>query len=117
MEVRTATIDDCEAIARGMKVVVDEGRWLATEAGTPVEDLEQRFRASVEWGHHLVVLEDGGELVGALGMHPTAAAGVWSRGMGILPGRRRRGGGRILMDAAIAAVPAGVHKVELEVFP
>ena len=117
MEVRPATIDDCEAIARGMKVVVDEGRWLATEAGAPVEDLVQRFRASVEWGHFLVVLEDGGELVGALGMHPSAAAGVLSLGMWILPGRRGEGGGRMLMEAAIAGVPAEVHKVELEVFP
>jgi RimJ/RimL family protein N-acetyltransferase len=117
MEVRPATIEDCEAIAHGMKVVVDEGRWLATEAGAPLEDLVERFRASVEWGHFLVVLEDGGELVGALGMHPSAAAGVLSLGMWILPGRRGRGGGRMLMEAAIAGVPADAHKVELEVFP
>jgi putative acetyltransferase len=117
MEVRPATIDDCEAIARGMKVVADEGRWLATETGVPVDDLVQRFRASVEWGHFFAVLEDGGELVGALGMHPSAAAGVLSLGMWILPGRRGRGGGRLLMEAAIAGVPADVHKVELEVFP
>src|SRR3954447_6686341 len=117
MNVRAAAIDDCEAIARGMKVVVDEGRWLATEAGVPVEDLVEGFRASVEWGHFLVVLEDEGDLVGALGMHPTAAEGVLSLGMWILPGRRGRGRGRKLMEAAIAAAPAGVHKAELEVFP
>jgi [ribosomal protein S18]-alanine N-acetyltransferase len=117
MEVRPATIEDCEAIAHGMKVVVDEGRWLATEAGTPVEDLVERFRAAVEWGQFLVVLEDDGELVGSLGMHPSAAEGVLSLGMWILPGRRGRGGGRMLMETAMSAVPAEVHKVELEVFP
>ena len=49
MEVRAATIADCEELARGMRSVVEEGRWLATESSTPAEDLEQRFRASVEW--------------------------------------------------------------------
>lgn len=121
MEVREARLEDCEAIGRGMKVVVDEGRWLATEPSTPVEDLVERFRASLEWdGHHLFVLEDGGEgprPVGAVGMHPTAAIGVLSLGMWILPAWRGRGGGRMLMEAAIAAVPGSIHKVELEVFP
>ena len=31
--------------------------------------------------------------------------------------RRGRGGGRALIEALLAAVPAGAHKVELEVFP
>ena len=118
MEVRPARIEDCDAIARGMKVVVEEERWLATAAGTPVEDLVERFRAAVEWdGHVLLVLEDGDELVGAAGLHPTAAEGVLSFGMWILPEWRGRGGGRVLIEALLAAVPAGAHKVELEVFP
>jgi len=118
MEVRPARIEDCEGIARGMKVVVEEGRWLATAQGTPVEDLTERFRAAVQWdGHLLFVLEDDGELVGAAGLHPTPADGVLNLGMWILAERRGRGGGRMLIEAALAAVPAGVHKVELEVFP
>src|SRR3954451_689532 len=118
MKVRPATIEDCAAIARGMKVVVDEGRWLATEAGTPVEDLEQRFRAAVEWdGQLLLVLEEGSEPVGSLGLHSSSSAGVLALGMWILPEWRGRDGGRMLMQAALAAVPAGVHKIELEVFP
>jgi putative acetyltransferase len=118
MKVRPATIEDCGAIARGMKVVADEGRWLATEAGASLEDLEQRFRAAVEWdGQLLLVLEDGSELVGSLGLHPSSTAGVLSLGMWVLPGRRGRGGGRMLIEAALASVPADAHKVELEVFP
>ena len=118
MKVRPARIEDCGPIARGMKVVVDEGRWLATEAGTPVEDLEQRFRAAVEWeGQLLLVLEDGSELVGSLGLHPSSTAGVLSLGMWILPAWRGRGGGRMLIEAALASMPADAHKVELEVFP
>src|SRR6476646_4812196 len=118
MEVRTATIADCGELARGMRSVVEEGRWLATESSTPVEDLEQRFRASVEWDDwFLFALEDGGEIVGSLGMQPTQADGVLSLGMWILPEWRGRGGGRRLMEAALEARPASIHKIELEVFP
>jgi RimJ/RimL family protein N-acetyltransferase len=118
MEVRPATTEDCERIARGMKVVVDEGRWLATEAGIPVEDLEERFRAAVEWdGQLLLVLEEGSEVIGSLGLHPSSTAGVLALGMWILPEWRGRGGGRMLIEAALAAVPPGAHKIELEVFP
>jgi RimJ/RimL family protein N-acetyltransferase len=118
MEVRAARSEDCAAIASGMKAVVDEGGWLATEPSTPVEDLEQRFRAAVEWdGHLLFVLEGDGEPVGSLGLHPSQAEGVLSLGMWILPPWRGRGGGRLLMEAALAALPPDVHKVELEVFP
>jgi [ribosomal protein S18]-alanine N-acetyltransferase len=118
MKVRPATIDDCEAIARGMKVVVDEGRWLATESKTPTEDLEQKFRTSVEWdGHFLFVLEEGEELVGSGGLHPSQADGVMAIGMWVLPEWRGRGGGRMLIEAALEARPPDVHKIELEVFP
>jgi hypothetical protein len=37
MQVRDATFEDCDAIGAGMKAVVDEGRWLATEAATELE--------------------------------------------------------------------------------
>lgn len=118
-KVRPATAEDCAPLARAMKAVVDEGRWLATDPSTPVEDIEQRFRAAVGWeGNHLFVLEDEGELVGAIGLHPSTAPGVLSLGMWILPPWRGQGGGRALIDAALAVVPeSGAHKVELEVFP
>jgi [ribosomal protein S18]-alanine N-acetyltransferase len=118
MKVRAAAIADCGELARGMSAVVAEGRWLATEASAPTEDLAQRFRASVEWdGWLLFVLEDGGEIVGSLGMQPTHADGVLSLGMWVLPEWRGRGGGRMLIEAALEARPADVHKIELEVFP
>jgi putative acetyltransferase len=117
MEVRPARIEDCAVLAEGIAAVIAEG-WLATEPDTPREDLEQRFRAAVEWdGHLLFALEDGGRLVGALGLQPTHADGVLSLGVWVLPEWRGRGGGRLLIDAALAARPAAVHKIELEVFP
>jgi len=116
MHVRDATFEDCDAIGAGMKVVVDEGRWLATEAAT-AEGLAERFRQVILEGDPLLVLEERGGIIGALGLHSTEAAGVLSLGMWVLPAHRGRGGGRMLMEAALAERPEDVHKLELEVWP
>jgi ribosomal protein S18 acetylase RimI-like enzyme len=116
MLVRSATFEDCDAIGAGMKVVVDEGRWLATEEAT-AEELANRFRQAILEGEPLLVLEEEGGIVGALGMHSTKAPGVSSLGMWVMPAHRGRGGGRMLMEAALAARPEDVHKIELEVWP
>jgi RimJ/RimL family protein N-acetyltransferase len=116
MHVRDATFEDCDALGAGMKVVVDEGIWLATAEASELE-LANRFRQAILEGDQLLVLEDEGGIVGALGMHPTQAEGVSSLGMWVVPSHRRRGGGRMLIEAALAARPEEVHKVELEVFP
>ena len=108
MEARPATLEDCAALARGMKVVVDEGVWLATEGSVGEDDLEQRFRFSVEsHEHHPFVLTENGEVIGGLGMNPTNAPGVLALGMWVLPEWRGRGGGRLLANAAIDGPPRG----------
>ena len=114
---RRAEIEDCEALAYGMKVVVDEDRWLATQPPASAAELTERFRGSIQQGNLLFVLVDGEEVVGALGLNPTSAAGVLGLGMWILPGWRGKGGGHLLVEAALAARPPEVHKIELEVFP
>jgi ribosomal protein S18 acetylase RimI-like enzyme len=116
MHVRDATFEDCDAIGAGMKVVVDEGRWLATESGS-AEELASRFRQAILEGDLLLVLEEDGGIIGALGMPSAGAPGVLSLGMWVLPDHRGRGGGRMLMEAALAARPEQVHKIELEVWP
>jgi ribosomal protein S18 acetylase RimI-like enzyme len=50
-------------------------------------------------------------------MHSTQTPGVLSLGMWVAPEHRGRGGGRMLMEAALAARPEHVHKIELEVWP
>jgi putative acetyltransferase len=118
MRVRRATLEDLDAVARGMKTVADEGRWLATPPGTPVEELAERFRWTLaEDDARLLVLEDDGEAIGAIGLNPTGVPGVLSLGMWILPEWRGRGGGRLLLEAAMEERPAHVHKIELEVWP
>jgi len=115
MRVRAATFEDCDEIGTGMKVVVDERVWLATEEAT-VEELAARFRQAVLGGDALYVLEDGEEIVGALGAHESSP-GVRYLGMWVLPALRGRGGGRMLMEAVIAGRSPDVHKFELEVWP
>lgn len=115
MQVRSATFEDCDAIGAGMKVVVDEGIWLATE-GASAEELAERHRTAILAGEPVFVLEDGGEIVGCLGLRSTAS-GVLHLGMWVLPAYRGRGGGRMLLQAAIDDRPPDVHKIELEVFP
>jgi RimJ/RimL family protein N-acetyltransferase len=80
-------------------------------------------RVRLEEGQKLLALEDaadGGEpgpLVGMITLRPTRITGVDSIGMWILPGHRGKGGGRMLVEAAIAARSPDVHKIELEVWP
>jgi RimJ/RimL family protein N-acetyltransferase len=85
MRVRPVTDDDIEELSRGLKVVVDEKRWVA--------------------------------LIGNVDLRPTRIDGVHAIGMWILPGRRGKGGGRMLLEEAIDARPPHVHKIELEVWP
>jgi GNAT superfamily N-acetyltransferase len=91
MRVRPVTDADLPELARGLKVVVDEKRWVAVQPPVTEAELEERFWTRID------------------GVH---AIGMW-----ILPGRRGKGGGRMLLEAAIDARPPHVHKIELEVWP
>jgi RimJ/RimL family protein N-acetyltransferase len=116
MHVRDATFEDCDALGAGMKTVVDEGVWLATEAATELE-LANRFRQVILEGDPLLVLEEEGGIVGSLTLHSTETDGVMAVGMWVAASHRGRGGGRRLIEAALAERPEEVHKIELEVFP
>jgi len=118
MRTRRAEPADAPVMARQMKVVVDEEEWLATESDASIADLTERFREGFEQGNIAIVLEEEGEIVGGISVHPTGIDGVGSLGMSILAPHRGRGGGGLLLDAALqAARESGYRKVELEVFP
>jgi RimJ/RimL family protein N-acetyltransferase len=117
VEVRPATLDDCDALGRGMAEVVGEGRWMATEAAT-AEGLATRYRKGIAAAdHNVFVLVDREAVVGAVSLHPARDEGVLGLGMWILAPWRGRGGGRMLVEAALATRPPGARRVELEVFP
>ncbi len=104
-------------MARQMKAVADEGRWLATQSDRTVEDLTDRFCAALAEDHVLLVLEHDGRILGMLGLHPTGVADVYSLGMSLLEEFRGQGWGRRLIAAGLdAARSRGVAKIELEVF-
>jgi putative acetyltransferase len=121
MRVRPATHADTEELGRGLKVVVDEKRWVALQPPLTATELAGRMSNRIDEGQKLFALEDdeagGGALVGLINFRPTQVDGVWAVGMWILPGHRGKGGGRMLLDAAIEARPPEVHKIELEVWP
>lgn len=69
-------------------------------------------------GTTFFVLDDGGRVVGTLGLHPTHADGVVALGMSVLAELRGQGWGRAMLQRAIDhARGAQMHKIELEVWP
>ena len=119
MRARPATADDADAFARVFAAVAAEERWIATEPPVDVAERAALVREQLARGDRLFVLEDDdGRVVGCLGLHQLNVRGVVSLGMSILGDARGRGGGRLLMDAAIAWLQdSDMHKVELEVWP
>jgi RimJ/RimL family protein N-acetyltransferase len=122
MRARPVTPADFEELARGFKVVIDEERWVAIQPPITEAELIEGLRARLAEGRLMFALEDldaedGPALVGHIDLHPARAEGVWSFGMWVSPQARGKGGGRLLLEAAIEARPADVHKIELEVWP
>jgi RimJ/RimL family protein N-acetyltransferase len=122
MRVRPVTPADFEELARGLKIVVDEKRWVAIQPPVSEAELAERLGERLAEGRLMFALEDpeadgGPALIGHIDLHRTRIDGVWALGMWILPGARGKGGGRMLLEAAIGARPADVHKIELEVWP
>jgi ribosomal protein S18 acetylase RimI-like enzyme len=121
LPVRDATRDDVPAIARLMRAVADEGRWISTLPGTPVARLEERFAALLRAdGHHRLVLDDGaGGVAGLCTIERTGERTPHALGMSLAAGARGRGHGGRLLDAALerAAADPDVAKVTLEAWP
>lgn len=120
LSVSRMTVTDAPGCARVLRSVADEGRWIATPAGTPLEELEARFvREATDEGTHAVVLRDGDEVVGSATVAPGGGARPHVLGMAIADRHRGRGGGGMLLDAVMAAAAGDerVGKVALEAWP
>ncbi len=120
MEVRRARLEDADAFAAIVADVAEEGRWILTEPPVDVPAFADRVRMTILAGEDSVwVLLRDAEIVGGLGLHATRAQGVYTLGMNLRADARGQGGGRVLLEAALAHArqTAGIHKVELEVFP
>lgn len=119
MIVRKVTSGDCEAIARVIEAVAEEGS-IGAEPPVDVQALARRFRDTLEnpgvggmW-----VLDDGGRVAGNATAYQRGPAGVLAFGMSLLPEARGRGGGRALLETILEhARSRGAHKIELEVWP
>ncbi|MCZ7588382.1 MAG: GNAT family N-acetyltransferase [Gaiella sp.] len=115
--------DASELVALAAAVGREPGNWLlTTEAWRPIAD-ERRYLKTVRRHADAAVLVavDGDRIVGRLSLardpHP-ASAHVADLGMMVAASHRRRGIGRMLLEAAVAwARTARVAKLELHVFP
>ena len=116
--VRPATDADLDAAVDLYEAVAAEGRWIAGEA--PVNKPERRatFESSIRRDDaQFFVADDGGSIVGELGIQLTSY-GVADFGMMVAADARGRGVGSSLLAAAIEwARSAGAHKIALQVWP
>jgi RimJ/RimL family protein N-acetyltransferase len=120
MKLRDTSEFDVEAVAKLVDAVARERRYLATTVGFPVEGTRaflSSLRAS--GGVHIVAV-DSDRVVGWCDVVPQPFEGmrhVGRLGMGLDKDFRRRGFGRILLEAAVQkAFASGIRRIELEVF-
>lgn len=114
-----ATLDDLDDLIALRVEVASEGIWIGAEV--PLDEVGDRanFRRTIEDGVGAVLLvarDEGGALVGSLGMQNPI--GIAHLGMNVAAAQRGRGVGTALLEAGIAwARAAGAHKVDLEHWP
>lgn len=116
VDVRRAVEQDAAAMAEVVAVVAPED----TLGAQPPVDVAARaagFRDLLAGDGAAWVLDDGGAVLGYLSLTPRTR-GVFGLGMAIVAAGRGRGGGRALVEVALAfARDGGAHKVDLEVWP
>lgn len=119
--VRPAVPGDVDQLVDLFVAVVEEGRWLGTEAPVDRDAQRARFLEHVvepgESASLVAVTLTGDRVVGHVGVHvePFKVAGL---GMMVDAGWRGRGVGGALVDAAIGGARAlGAHKLALQTWP
>jgi putative acetyltransferase len=117
--VRPLNVDDLDQLLDLFIAVVDEGRWLGTEAPVDREAQRERFAQALDQPDSTasLVAVDGDDIVGHVGVH-LERYGVAGLGMMVADGWRGRGVGGVLVDEAIDRARAmGAHKLALQVWP
>jgi RimJ/RimL family protein N-acetyltransferase len=119
--IRPTEIADAFGLSACIGNVARERMFLATTAGfSPVQTREYLELVRKKGGVQLVVLEEGGDIVGWCDIAPQTFEGQWHAGrlgMGLLAGYRGRGWGkRLLAQALEGAFLKDIERVELEVF-
>ena len=117
--IRPAQVADLDAVVQNLWDVAAEGRWLGTETPFDRDDRRDRFVALLERDTAALLVADRGPhgVVGHLSVD-LAPYGVATIGMLVADGQRGRGVGTALLAAGRDwAIPAGAHKLALEVWP
>jgi ribosomal protein S18 acetylase RimI-like enzyme len=117
--VRPIDYRDIPGFRDAVGAVAAEGRWLARTTPFSLEQSASFVASNIEHGHPQFVACDAERVVGWCDVHPApvetyAHAGVL--GMGVLADYRRRGIGRRLIEATIAAASERFEQVDLDVY-
>lgn len=117
MEIRRAVEDDWDGFRAHFESVAAEGRWIGTELPIDWDARRPGFDRAVAGDRAvMVVVDDGGTIVGHLALY--VQAGRADLGMALSEGYRGAGLGRRLLEQGVAwAREAGAHKVVLEAWP
>jgi GNAT superfamily N-acetyltransferase len=117
--VRPATEADLDAVVDVRWEVAAEGRWIGSEVPFDRGKARQLSAELVDAGNEgILLVADTGDLVVGYLFLKVLSYGVAELGMALTDEWRGRGLGRALLDAGVAwARSAGVHKVNLEVWP
>src|SRR5947209_5571319 len=110
---------DIEGVLDVLEAVAAEGRWIGAELPFDRVGRGERIRRDIEDPEHAggFVADDGGTIVGSIGLH-MAPYGVVDLGMALLDGYRGRGLGTALLEHGIDwSRRRGAHKMALQVWP
>jgi RimJ/RimL family protein N-acetyltransferase len=117
--VRTATVEDIDAVLDVFEAVAAEGRWVATEVPFDRRERARRFEQTIVERDDatMFVALDGDTIVGQLFIE-LSSYGVADLGMSVAADHRGQGVGSALMEAGIGwARQKGAHKITLQVWP
>lgn len=119
IEIRKIRIDDADGYNRALDQVAREEVYLRLVQAPPLAASIDFVASNIARGNSHFVALDQGEVIGWCDVCRSDERGsehVGSLGMGLVPGHRGRGIGRLLLDATIAHAATRFRRVELDVY-
>jgi ribosomal protein S18 acetylase RimI-like enzyme len=117
--VRPIEFRDIPGFREAVGAVAAERTWLARTSMFSMEQTAVFVAGNIAHAHPQFVADDGGRVVGWCDVFPApreVSPHVGTLGMGVLSAYRRRGVGRRLIEATLAAADGRFEQVDLDVY-